>query len=100
MSSKKVIICVDDEKIILTSLKTQLVRTLGKEYALEFTDSALEAIDIIDDITFINAPLSDILEKVCALLYPQSLSFCPCTLLNICCCGRLLKQRAHGLLVL
>lgn len=44
------IVCVDDEKIILDSLNTQLTRNLGSEFHYEFAESAEEALNIIDEI--------------------------------------------------
>lgn len=44
------IICVDDEQIVLTSLRSVLRRHLGKEYELEFVESGQEALDLIDDL--------------------------------------------------
>jgi len=50
MSLQEVIICVDDEKVILNSLRTMLVRKLGKEYEFEFAESAEEAFEIIESL--------------------------------------------------
>lgn len=47
---KKVILCVDDEKMVLTSLKAQLKRGLGPEYVIETAESGEEALEIIDEI--------------------------------------------------
>lgn len=47
--SDKMIICVDDEKTILDSLKSQLVRNFGDEYVYETAEDAQEAIEVIDD---------------------------------------------------
>ncbi|MFT5165804.1 MAG: DNA-binding NtrC family response regulator [Saprospiraceae bacterium] len=46
----KAIICIDDERIILDSLKTQLKKGLGKEFTIEVCDSALEGLEIIDEL--------------------------------------------------
>ena len=48
--SKKVILCVDDEKIILTSLKTQLKERLGSEYIYEMSENAIEAMELIEEL--------------------------------------------------
>jgi len=45
------IICVDDEKIVLDSLNSQLTRNLGSNYNYEFAESAEEALEVIDDIS-------------------------------------------------
>ncbi|HEX2395274.1 MAG TPA: hybrid sensor histidine kinase/response regulator [Bacteroidales bacterium] len=47
---KKVILCVDDERMVLTSLKAQLKRGLGPDYVIETAESGEEALEIIDDI--------------------------------------------------
>lgn len=47
---KKAIICVDDEKVILTSLKSQLRKLFGNEYKLEFAEDTSEAFEIIEEL--------------------------------------------------
>ncbi len=47
---KKVILCVDDERMVLTSLKAQLKRGLGPDYIIETAQSGEEALEIIDEI--------------------------------------------------
>jgi class 3 adenylate cyclase/FixJ family two-component response regulator len=47
---KPVILCVDDEKIILTSLKEQLRRHFQNEYAIETVESGEEALEILDEL--------------------------------------------------
>jgi len=47
---RKTIICVDDEKIVLTSLISQLRRTVGREYQCEGFMSAEEAWQFIDEL--------------------------------------------------
>lgn len=49
-SGKKVILCVDDERMVLTSLKAQLKRGLGPEYIIETAESGEEALELIDEI--------------------------------------------------
>ncbi len=44
---KPVILCVDDERFVLQSLKTQLRTQFGKDYAIETTESAKEALEVI-----------------------------------------------------
>ena len=51
MSNKKVILCVDDEKIILTCLKAQLKKHFNKDYTYECAESAIEALEIIQELT-------------------------------------------------
>jgi CheY-like chemotaxis protein len=48
-ASKKAILCVDDEKIILQSLNGQLKSYFKQLYRLEFAESAVEALELIDD---------------------------------------------------
>lgn len=47
---KKVILCVDDEKIVLNSLKAQLKSNFGTKYRYETAESASEALEIIEEI--------------------------------------------------
>ena len=47
---KPVILCVDDEKIILSSLKEQLKRRFGEDYGVETVESGEEALEIIDEL--------------------------------------------------
>lgn len=48
--SKSAILCVDDEAIILTSLKEQLRRRFGERYLYETASSAQEAWEVIDEL--------------------------------------------------
>lgn len=48
--SKKVILCVDDEEIILTSLRDQLQNHFGSRYMYEFAESADEALEVISEL--------------------------------------------------
>lgn len=48
--SKPVILCVDDEIVVLDSLKTQLKKAFNKEYLYEMAESADEALEIIDEL--------------------------------------------------
>ena len=48
---KTAIICVDDEKAVLSGIEQQLIRLLGdKDYILEFAQSGTEALEIIDEL--------------------------------------------------
>ena len=47
---KTVILCVDDEKIILDSIKTQLKEKYGNQFVYETAESASEALEIIDEL--------------------------------------------------
>ena len=48
---KKVIICVDDEAMILNSLEMQLRDQFGDQYVYEFAESAEDALEIIEELT-------------------------------------------------
>ncbi len=55
MDRKKAIICVDDEAIIVLSLKQELQNRLGGEYTYECAMSAGEALQVIDELYAENA---------------------------------------------
>lgn len=48
--AKKTILCLDDERTILTSLKGQLKRNFGSEYGYEFAESPDEALELIEEL--------------------------------------------------
>lgn len=48
--NKKAIICVDDERMVLISLRDQLVRYLGNEYNIELAESAEEALELFEEL--------------------------------------------------
>jgi CheY-like chemotaxis protein len=48
--SDKAILCVDDEEVILESLKEQLKRRFGDRYLYEAAESAEEALEIIEEL--------------------------------------------------
>lgn len=50
MMSKPVILCVDDEKVILDSLKIQLKKEFQDTYLYEAAESADEALEIIEEL--------------------------------------------------
>jgi len=47
--NKPAILCVDDEPIILDSLKRLLRKTLGRDYLIELAASGTEALDLITE---------------------------------------------------
>jgi DNA-binding NtrC family response regulator len=47
---KNAFLCVDDEKIILDSIKTQLKEKYGNTFLYETAESASEAMEIIDEL--------------------------------------------------
>lgn len=48
--SKPVILCVDDEIVVLNSLKIQLKNELGDAYLYEVAESADEALELIEEL--------------------------------------------------
>jgi DNA-binding NtrC family response regulator len=48
--AKNVILCVDDEKIILNSLKVQLKEEFGNDYSYETAENAIDAEELIDEM--------------------------------------------------
>ena len=48
--SKGFIICVDDERIILNGLQSQLGRHFGTDFSIEFAESGEEALDLINEL--------------------------------------------------
>lgn len=48
--SNKVILCVDDEQMVLTSLQHQLQNHFGDRYLYEFAESAAEAWEVIEEL--------------------------------------------------
>jgi DNA-binding NtrC family response regulator len=50
MKQRKAIICVDDEIIILDSLREQLQKHFGDDYIYEIAESAEEAIEILEEL--------------------------------------------------
>lgn len=47
---KPIILCVDDEKVILDSLKTQLKSAFGALYAYEMAESAADALELLEEL--------------------------------------------------
>lgn len=45
-----VILCIDDERVVLNGLQSQLSREFGTEYILEFAESGEEALELISEI--------------------------------------------------
>lgn len=48
--SKPIILCVDDEKMVLESLKRQLRRTFRDAYSYEVAQDADEALELIEEL--------------------------------------------------
>ena len=47
---KGVLLCVDDEPIVLTALRDQLRRAYGTEYVIDVAESAEEALELLDEL--------------------------------------------------
>ena len=45
-----VLLCVDDEPIVLTALRDQLRRAYGSEYVIDVAESAEEALELLDEL--------------------------------------------------
>jgi signal transduction histidine kinase len=50
MISKPVILCVDDELILLESLRDELREAFGQDYLVEIADSGKNALELIDEL--------------------------------------------------
>lgn len=48
---EKVILCIDDERIILDSLRIQLRRELGYQYGLELAENAEDGLALMEELT-------------------------------------------------
>ncbi|MBD1885954.1 MULTISPECIES: response regulator [Microcoleus] len=48
--SKPVILCVDDERMVLDSLRTQLAAEFGNAYTYEGAEDAEEALEVISEL--------------------------------------------------
>ena len=48
--TEKAILCIDDEKIILDSIKSQLKGALGGEYTVEVAENADEGPEVIEEM--------------------------------------------------
>ena len=48
---KGVLLCVDDEIIVLTALKDQLRRAFGSEFHIDVAESAEEALELLDELS-------------------------------------------------
>jgi len=50
MMEKGVLLCVDDEIIVLTALKDQLRRAFGGDFHIDVAESAEEALELLDEL--------------------------------------------------
>jgi len=58
VKSKPVILCVDDEKTVLISLRQELEFGLGKAYNFELAESAEEGLEILDELHQAGTPVA------------------------------------------
>jgi CheY-like chemotaxis protein len=49
-NEKGVLLCVDDELIVLTALKDQLRRAFGNDFHVDVAESAEEALELLDEL--------------------------------------------------
>ena len=50
MAGNGVILCIDDERVVLNGLQAQLGRDFGASYAIELAESGEEALDVINEL--------------------------------------------------
>lgn len=50
VAERGVLLCVDDEMIVLTALKDQLRRAFGNSFLIEVAESAEEALELLDEL--------------------------------------------------
>ncbi|NJL82925.1 MAG: PAS domain-containing protein [Chloroflexaceae bacterium] len=55
--SKPTIICIDDEILVLTSLRDSLTQLFGTDYAVEIAESGEEALEVISELAEENAEI-------------------------------------------
>lgn len=48
--SNQAILCVDDERIVLLSLRDQITKHFGQQYCYEFAESVEEAWEVIEEL--------------------------------------------------
>ena len=49
--SKCVILCVDDEQVVLKSLESQLTREFAGQYHIELAEGGVEALELLDELS-------------------------------------------------
>ncbi|MBW4465833.1 MAG: EAL domain-containing protein [Pegethrix bostrychoides GSE-TBD4-15B] len=49
--NRKTIVCVDDERVVLLSLRDQLMRSLDDYYEIELVESGEEALELFEELT-------------------------------------------------
>jgi DNA-binding NtrC family response regulator len=58
MNKKPLVLCVDDEKMVLDSLVSQLMNNFGNRFRLETAENSEEAWEVIDEVMAEGHPLS------------------------------------------
>lgn len=58
---ERAIICVDDERSILTALQLQMMREYANDYILEFAESGEEALELCEDFIARSIPIALVL---------------------------------------
>ncbi len=51
MSTNQVILCVDDEPVVLNSLESQLVHAFGSQFLVELSEGGPEALELLDELS-------------------------------------------------
>ncbi len=49
--NKSILLCVDDEAVVLHSLRDQLRSVFGKQHVIEIAESAEEGLEILDELS-------------------------------------------------
>ncbi|WP_027184051.1 response regulator [Desulfovibrio inopinatus] len=49
--SNHVILCVDDEQVVLKSLESQLVHEFGSQFHIELSEGGPEALELLDELS-------------------------------------------------
>lgn len=49
MEKQKIIVCVDDEKMVLDVLKMWMVEEFGNDYVIEVAESGEEALEVVEE---------------------------------------------------
>lgn len=50
MLQQGILLCVDDERIVLNSLKDELTKKYGKQHIIELAESAEEGLEILEEL--------------------------------------------------
>jgi len=64
---KKAILCIDDERIVLESLRGQLWKHFGNGYQYEFAESAEEGYEIIEELIAVHQRFPQIVKVLLSI---------------------------------